>query len=251
MQLTPVPVPPPISATPPAPAGPAAPPAPTAPPAAKDGTPAPKTGTPVPDGSTPPPAGSTAPADAADAAAKVIEQLANTSAIDAMTQVNAQLDKVATLSVGGGTPEGVENAKVASALLTDSSMMLQHAHTKALEQLRTIAGELHLQLMSASSGLAFLGGQVALAGQSKEPVQLAEIAVGPINETKKTMIAVSEVLEAAATPAPTGPAPAAPETGASVPIPNAPNGNGGVAGPITKALPHLNGPGTGRGSNPA
>jgi hypothetical protein len=142
----------------------------------------------------PAPNGDAAPADAAAAAKQaVLDKLEQTTASDAIAKVDDHLAKLSTLSVGGGTPEGAQGAKVASALLTDSSMLLQHAHVKAMEQLRTMATELHMRMMSSVSGLAYIGGQVAMAGQSKAPVKLADIAAGPITQTKETM---SDVLAA-------------------------------------------------------
>lgn len=185
-----------------------------------------------------------APTDPAAAKAAVIDKLMKTSAQEAISEVDAHLAKVASLSVGGGTPEGTQGAKVASALLTDASMLLQHAHTKALEQIRTLAGELHLKLMSSASGLAYMGGQVAIAGQSKQPVKLAEIAAGPIAETKATMAEVVAALGATAKAAPAPATPAAPA---------AANGNGGVAGPAVPApTPNVApAPAPGKGPNPA
>ncbi len=192
----------------------------------------------------PAPNGGAAPADAAAAAKQaIIEKLEQTTASDAMAQVDEHLGKLAALSVGGGTPEGAQSAKVASALLTDSSMLLQHAHVKAMETIRNMATELHMRLMSSVSGLAYMGGQVAVAGQSETPVKIAEIAAGPIAETKATMTDVIDAI----TPKDVSP------TDAKVPVPNAPNGNTGVAGGVAPDGPeHVTpGPGVGADPNPA
>ena len=114
-------------------------------------------------------------ADAAASQQAAIVKLQKTSAADALAQVDVHLAKIASLSVGGGTPEGTQGAKVASMLLTDASMLLQHADVQAMQQLRNMATELHMRLMSSASGLAFMGGQVALAGGSKTPIKLGEI----------------------------------------------------------------------------
>ena len=238
----------------------------------------------------PAPAGDAAPVDAAAAAAaakqSVIEKLQSTTAAAAIAQVDEHLGKLATMSVGGGTPEGAESAKVASALLTDSSLLLQHANVKALETLRDLATELQMRVMNSVSGLAYIGGQVAIAGQSKTPVNLADITAGPISETKAAMADVVEAITpkdapAADTPPPAGdtpppagdtPPPAGdkvvtPEasrigtpTGAEksdtaiIPVPDAPNGNTGVAGGVAApgSLQHVTpGPGVGPGPHPA
>jgi hypothetical protein len=214
----------------------------------------------------PAPSGDAAPADAAAAAKQaVFEKLEKTTATDAITQVGSHLDKISSLSIGGGTPEGAESAKVATALLTDASMLIQHAHVKSMEQLRTMATELHVKLMSSASGLAFMGGQVAIAGQSKEAIKLADIAAGPITETKQT---IAEVMTALA---PKDAAPAA--AAGTAPATPAPNGNTGIvppaaanaapvadptktpptaSGPVPTGLQHVTpGPGAGRGPNPA
>lgn len=204
----------------PPPAGTSAPPsttpasrAPGSPPA---GTTAPApTPAPAPAPAPPTGQGGGAPADAAAATQAVIDRLMKTSASEAIEQVDARLAKVASITVGGATPEGTQGAKVASALLTDASMLLQHAHVKTMEQLRAIAGELHLKLMSSSSALAFLGGQVSVAGQSKEPVKLAEVAAGPIAQTKATIADVVAALAPPAAPKQTEPdaKPAPPDAG--------------------------------------
>jgi hypothetical protein len=178
----------------------------------------------------------------------VLDKLDATSATDAIAQVTDQLAKVSSLSVGGGTPEGIESAKAASAMLTDASMLLQHAHVKAIEQIRTMATELHVRLMSSASGLAYMGGQVALAGQSKEPVKLADIIAAPVKETTQTMADVTAVLAPMApapAPAPAAPTPPPPGNGATAPPPP-----GVVLAPT--GLQHVTpGPGAGRGPNPA
>ena len=229
----------------------------------------------------PAPNGGSAPVDAAAAKQAIIEKLQSTSAADAIAQVDGQLAKLSTLTVGGGTPESLQSTKAATTLLTDSSMLLQHAHVKAMEQIRDIATELQMRVMSSVSGLAYMGGQVAIAGQSKNPVKLSEIAAGPITETKAIMADVIAAITpkapadgggaapagdapaggapAATTPpaadaAPDAPPAAAPTPDAkSVPVPNAPNGNTGVAGAVPpKNLQHVTpGPGAGRGPNPA
>jgi hypothetical protein len=196
-------------------------PIPTAP-TPKPSAPAPAPGAPA----APAPASGAAPADAAAAKQAVFEKLEKTTATDAITQVGSHLDKIASLSIGGGTPAGVESAKVASALLTDASMLIQHAHVKSMEQLRTMATELHVKLMSSASGLAFMGGQVAIAGQSKEAIKLADIAAGPIGETKQT---IAEVMTALAPK--DGAAPAA----GTAPAKPAPNGNTGIVPPAAAA----------------
>ncbi len=221
----------------------------------------------------PAPSGGAAPADAAAAAAAaqqaVVEKLQSTSAADAIAQVDDHLTKLSTLTVGGGTPEGLKGVKDATALLTDSSMLLQHAHVKAMEQLRDMATELQMRVMGSVSGLAFMGGQVSIAGQSKTPVKLADITAGPITEAKAIMADVvaaitpkapadaADAAPAADTPAP-APAPAAtpaPATEAkAIPVPPAANGNTGVAGGVVppRGLQHVTpGPGAGRGPNPA
>jgi hypothetical protein len=237
MVTTPVPV----AASKPAPAAPAAP-APGAPVLKSPTGPAP-----ADPATSPPAAGDAAPADAAAAAKQaMLDKLDATSATEAIAQVDAHLTKVASLSVGGGTPEGANGAKAASALLTDASMLLQHAHVKAMEQLRTMATELHVRLMSSASGLAYMGGQVAVAGQSKEPVKLADIIAGPAQETKATMADVVAAITPKGAPAapppevvsppakqPEEPAPPA----APVPTPAAPNGNTGVVAPTAPAKP--------------
>ncbi len=198
---------------------------------------------------TPAPGGAAAPVDAAAAKQSIIEKLQSTSAADAIAQVDSHLEKLSALSVGGGTPEGQQTTKIASALLTDSSMLLQHAHVKAMEQLRDMATELQMRVMSSVSGLAYMGGQVAIAGQSKTPVKLADIAGGPITETKATMGDVIAAITPKDAPQADAPAPDA----KTVPVPTAPNGNTGVAGAIPpKGLQHVTpGPGAGRGPNPA
>lgn len=254
---------------------PAATPAPAAPAATPaTGTTAPTAPSATPAPGTPAPATVGQPAPRADTSQQaVIDKLMQTSATEAIGEVDAQLAKVASLTVGGGTPEGANGAKVASALLTDASMMLQHAHVKAMEQIRTLAGELHMQLMSSASGLAFMGGQVSTAGQAKEPVKLADIAAGPIAATRATMADVVAALRPAEAPAPIAVPPAAPAPNADgagqshtgdgeppvpagaavrvpapapgsvpvpgpVPVPAAANGNGGVAGAaVTRPAP--------------
>ncbi|MCW2921529.1 MAG: hypothetical protein JWL76_1403 [Thermoleophilia bacterium] len=228
----------------------------------------------------PAPNGGAAPVDAAAAKQAIIEKLQTTTASDAIAQVDDHLAKLSMLSVGGGTPEGQQSTKAATSLLTDSSMLLQHAHVKAMEQLRDMATELQMRVMSSVSGLAYMGGQVAMAGQSKTPVKLSEIAAGPINETKAIMADViaaitpkapADAAGAAEAPpvaapgadapppadskAPQGAPASAPAPDAkSVPVPNAPNGNTGVAGgvKVPGGLQHVTpGPGAGRGPNPA
>lgn len=182
----------------------------------------------------PAPGGGAAPVDAAAARQSIIEKLQATSAADAIAQVDGHLEKLSALSVGGGTPEALQTTKVASALLTDSSMLLQHAHVKAMEQLRDMATELQMRVMSSVSGLAYLGGQVAIAGQSKTPVKLADIAAGPITETKATMGDVISAITPKDVPKADTPAPDA----KTVPVPSAPNGNTGVAGAVPSMSPN-------------
>lgn len=210
----------------------------TAPAAAPaSGTTPPATGaSPAPTGA---PKSPPTPAEVEQAKAAVVDKLMATSAADALGTVDAHLAKLATLTVGGGTPQGVAGAKEATALLTDASMMLQHAHVKAMEQLRAMAGELHMRLMSSASGLAYMGGQVQLAGGSKEPIKLADIAAGPIAETKATMADVVAALTPPKTAhpakdpaAPAAPAAAAPAPGASA-APAAPAAPSAPAAPAT------------------
>ncbi|MCW2925118.1 MAG: hypothetical protein JWM98_2522 [Thermoleophilia bacterium] len=203
-----------------APAGHDAPSAPGAP--TGHDTPADPTAPKVPVPADAPPTG---PADAKTA---VIDRLMKTSAGEAMAEVDGNLAKLSALTVGGPGPEGAKDAAAATALLTDSSMLLQHAHVKAMEDLHQLAGDLHVRLMSSASGLAFIGGQVAAAGQSKTPVKVAEVAAGQIAETEEAMHDVAAVLSALNAPA----APK-PDAGEVVNQTHAPNGNGGFAPPIT------------------
>ena len=251
MVTTPVPSAAPKAAPAPAPAAPAtATPKPTVP-AADDAPSSPATSQAAAgakgDAKAPPAGGAAAPADAEAAKQAVLDELEKTTAQDAIAKVDDHLEKIAALTVGGGTPEGAQSAKVASALLTDSSMLLQHAHIKAIEQLRTMAAELNMRVMSSASGLAFLGGQVALAGQSKEPVKLADIVAGPIKDTKAAM---ADVISAITPKDAKGDAPA--KGDASPAAPATPATSSGNTGVVPGGLQHVTpGPGTGPGPHPA
>lgn len=191
------------------------------------------------------------PADApgaADPKQAVVDKLMKTSATEAMGQVDERLTQLSKLTIGGATPEGVKGATHAANLLTDASMLLQHAHVEAMKELRQLEGGLHVRLMSSASGLAFLGGQIAVAGQSSKPVKLADVAANQIAETGTAMHDVAAVLTAATAPAADGPpAPApAPAPASAAPASSsaatphsppaaAPNGNTGVVGPFPGA----------------
>lgn len=232
-----------ISNPPPTVAIPATAPAASAAPAASLPLPAaPATSAPTPPGptptaSTPGPAPATPGPSADPGAPTAVEQLMATSAADALGKVDATLAKVAALTVGGGTPAGVASAKAAGALLTDASLFLQHAHVKAMEQLRSFASELSLQVMGSAAGLAFIGGQVATAGQSKVAVPLAGVIAEPAAATKATMAKVADVLDGAnIAPAPS-PVPGAPAETDARPappaVPAAPPAAPVPAGPAT------------------
>jgi hypothetical protein len=176
---------------------------------------------------------------------EAVKQIMSMSASDAVAAAGEELTSVGKMTIGGGTPEGAEKAKAAAALLSNTSQMVQLAHLKATDQLRSIADELDVRMMSAASGLAFMGGQIALAGASKTPINLADVAKGPIAETQAILAEVVKALGGAAAPA----APAAPTAPAA---PAAPAASTAPAAPVTSAPPHLTpGPGTGRGPNPA
>lgn len=250
-------------------AGPVAPPAAGAPftgapPAAapKDDDAAAATAAAGAPGAPKPPAGEDAPIPTREQA---IAETMSMSAHDAVAAVASNFDTLGKLTVGGGTKEGADHAKLASMLLSNSSNMVQLAHLKATEHLRSLADELDLRIISTATNLAAMGGQVALAGGSPTPVKIAEFAGA---EVGKTVTAMKELL-AIIDPKPVGggaapdvapapdiaPAPdAAPTPDAkTVPVPSAPNGNTGVAGAVPPTgLQHVTpGPGAGRGPNPA
>lgn len=134
-----------------------------------------------------------APADENPAKAAA-EKLLNTGALEAFTQVGDHLTQLAKMKVGGGTPEGTESAKAATALLTDASVLLQQADSKLLEQLHAAADQVHLRLMASSTDLAVLGGQLAVAGSTKHVVNVGEVAQERFGATAATMQAAIELL---------------------------------------------------------
>jgi hypothetical protein len=181
--------------------------------------PAPTTPKPSAPGAPANPSGPQTPADAAAQKAAMLDKLMKTTAVEAITQVGGNLKALSQLTVGGGTPEGQKAAQTATALLTDSSMMLQQADLKAVLQLHDAAAELHARLMGSATSLAFLAGQLAIAGQSKQPIKVADVAKDNIAQAVATMQATLTALTPpkdgapASAPGPTttpAPAPAAP-----------------------------------------
>jgi hypothetical protein len=192
----------------------------------------------APTGGATPPAGT--PADAAAAKAALLDKLMKTTAADAIAQVSGHLEQLGKMTIGGGTPEGIKAAKDASALLTDASMLLQHADVKVMEQLHDKAAELHMKLMGSATGLAFLGGQLAVAGQSKEPIKVGEVAAERIKDTVMTMQAALTALGATAGPAGTPPAGAGgtPASSGTTPAPStAPTPSGTAPAPAPTPAP--------------
>lgn len=185
-------------------AAPAAPPAPDAPP--PTATPVTAPAAPAPDDGPPPAGAAPKPGDDPSIPTKeqAIAETMSMSAQDAAAAVASNFDALGKLTVGGGTKEGAEHAKLASMLLTNSSNMLQLAHLKASEHLRSLADELDMQMMSSATNLAFLGGQIALAGSSAQPVRVAELAAEPIARSSAALAGVLAMIQPATAPQPDG-----------------------------------------------
>lgn len=246
----------PPAATPTAPATPAATPTAPATPAAAlaDNAPVPAGAASGPDDAPPIPTREQA-----------IRETMSMSAQDAAAAVASNFEALGKLTVGGGTKEGVEHAKLASMLLSNSSSMLQLAHLKASEHLRSLADELDMQMMGAATNLAFVGGQVALAGGAKQPIKVAELAAQPMAMTTAALTDVLAAITPTSAPAsPPASAPdaaggsddaalsRAPEAAAPAAVDSAPAAPPAASTVPPTGLQHVTpGPGAGRGPNPA
>lgn len=145
---------------------------------------------------TPATPGAKAPAGAAPGQPGAKPDLAavvNMPVADAVKAATSHLAKLLTMTVGGGTKEGIAAARQAAALLQDTSLLVQVVHRNALASAKQpLAPETEINLMMLASGMAGASAQVASAGAaSTKPLPLKDLLAKPSQQAIEILVAVA------------------------------------------------------------